>query len=641
MSIIFAFVSFFSSHLAYGIDATPSAGLNFDDPPSAPKTCVKNYKNLTTGEGPLVGPPGEVMDQDGVGVCYATSSSLLVAGSLGSKVPVSYLDLAMLNPLWQDKAKVMDANGKVQFNGGMVCATINEAQKRGYACARSSVALEEVSNGNGRTWGVANPAIQLEFLTNIGKFLDLMHSLPDDKKQVWSSSPVVQNLLQVAQNARCEPQEDYSESIGLGNLSTLCVESMVKDYRGLRTRLAELAISTPALTIDIERASLQQQADELEAVLKPLVDGDIRDLQTDLSINEDIKSAISLDPEFTRLIKEDHGLLQQMRESGLQNGNTPVIGSVFEGLVSQSFKNNGIPPGRIKQCLKDRTLALLGIDFRNVDRGDCQTAALVEALQQVAQESSSPFCRLLAAQDVSSPQLRELNTILESLAFNLKDSNIPIPLLAKALQRASSPSDLQHYMQDLIAPECSSDKANQIVIPQTASCVDSPFPSPALVQKAQAESKSNAITPNGTTPRTAADLDYLRPEFQSAVKGVLDSNRPVALSICSIVLAQPDSADTGNSAQNCTTGIDGYHAVTVVGYREKCDGTFDYLIQNSWGASSCPGLTDCAGAGKGWLSEDAVMRNTVVISSMSSGGPSTSANAGAGVSTGTSQVRKK
>jgi len=76
------------------------------------------------------------------------------------------------------------------------------------------------------------------------------------------------------------------------------------------------------------------------------------------------------------------------------------------------------------------------------------------------------------------------------------------------------------------------------------------------------------------------------------VRAAIDSGHPVQIAV-----------DVGKDFLSYTGGehvsfeppsrVEGGHAMVIVGYRVNADGTFDYLLRNSWGASwglrSCPG----------------------------------------------------
>lgn len=109
---------------------------------------------LLDGETQRLDAPGrslekvKVQDQDGLGTCYANTTSVVLQSSLEGHPDVSYINLALgyaekVNSKAENSTYSYDKNGQMLINGGTICKTIEIAKENGGVCNRKDVPLEK------------------------------------------------------------------------------------------------------------------------------------------------------------------------------------------------------------------------------------------------------------------------------------------------------------------------------------------------------------------------------------------------------------------------------------------------------------------------------------------------------------------
>lgn len=117
-----------------------------------------------------------VQDQDGLGVCYANTSSLMLKSILPNSPDISYLNLAIAHGEKvtgnNSRGSAFTANGEMLITGGHICATINAAKDMGGVCNRSDVPLETTVFNSGQGISLDHGQIQKEILTKVSNYYD-------------------------------------------------------------------------------------------------------------------------------------------------------------------------------------------------------------------------------------------------------------------------------------------------------------------------------------------------------------------------------------------------------------------------------------------------------------------------------------
>ena len=110
--------------------------------------------------------------------------------------------------------------------------------------------------------------------------------------------------------------------------------------------------------------------------------------------------------------------------------------------------------------------------------------------------------------------------------------------------------------------------------------------------------RTGCSTPSGSSSTRRYRIhDYyaVNPTDSDRVKSLIAGGIPVVASVQSIPALHRHRGSSALSTYDATPS-DGYHALTVVGYDDRKDGTGAFLIQNSWGSSWGDGR------GRGWIS---------------------------------------
>jgi hypothetical protein len=147
--------------LIVSISLGPSSLALADDACSGkPDTVIRLDAPLGTLEN------AEILDQDSVGVCYATAMATTLQSALPNHPDVSYLDYAIQYKkaeLENPNPKLNLASGSVLEGGSDLCKVFGNLKKNGL-CPRSKVNLEMAA--------MSNPGLQVTALSGIGSFFD-------------------------------------------------------------------------------------------------------------------------------------------------------------------------------------------------------------------------------------------------------------------------------------------------------------------------------------------------------------------------------------------------------------------------------------------------------------------------------------
>jgi hypothetical protein len=153
-----------------------------------------------------------VQDQDGLGICYASSSTLLIQAALKGHPEVSAIDLAV-NTYKKDQEKnkggtlfytEMDSKGKpvgkpeLFINAGLVCEAFNSAKVNG-VCPRNHSSIESSSGTGGKSYSDEMSA-QSEILNETAHFISGMSAgkkkNPSFDLKLRESAPALRTIYQ-------------------------------------------------------------------------------------------------------------------------------------------------------------------------------------------------------------------------------------------------------------------------------------------------------------------------------------------------------------------------------------------------------------------------------------------------------------
>ncbi len=702
-SLLFGFSAWLLSQTggAAPLPSTPEAL-----PP--PQTCTPETVDLTEAGGPLAGEKGLVQDQDGLGVCYANTGSLLLnAITPPHSEPVSFLDLSLNHSDLQASspfAKLVIQDSKtgqdeLSIEGGLTCDVVNEALEKGYVCPRSAVPLENHAFNQQSRWGqydTAGSDAQKSLLLSYGKVIDALRAAPDSVKTRWSEKANFASLIQSsADYTRCDQSnvsshnmeefillavqkvildqsqneeriEEIQSEIQLSEWGTKRIQAQKKEVeqrsQKIDEELRQILKSESSLTdqqiqkktsglsgvfkgketvariqelqgarkkAQLETQQLEQIIQDSEAEVKKLqlesekLSQDVAARQTfiklhtetinefgQLKLKEEISDRVSKSGAYESALYSQAAALSKIRNT--HKGATPAIKigdtPLAPPLTTFLTETVGLKPEWVDLQALPIPLSTFADDLRSTDPEVCARNALADLLMmnegviKSCTQSSSP---------AEEKAVLALTDAFNELGLALSSSDIPAEDFARALTGSMNQQDFERTLQALLSPHCHSGKDRISFPANSPRCVQENFP-PASIGYPSGPPK---------TPRTAGQLDPIRPFFRSQVYDHLKGRSPVGLDLCSASFSNP-KVDRGNI--HCTQGLHGFHAVTAVGYRIHTNCKVEYLIQNSWGSSNCPlpqipsndpnapGMIpnpQCSG-GKFWLGEDILLRNT-------------------------------
>ena len=141
----------------------------------------------------------KILDQDSVGVCYATAMATTLQSALPNHPDISYLDYAiqykkaeLVNP----NPKLNASSGSVLEGGGDLCKMFDTLKRTGL-CPRSKVHLEMAA--------MSNPGLQVTALSGIGSFFDSQKNKTEaQRKEVMAAVQKSLELARISAEKECK-----------------------------------------------------------------------------------------------------------------------------------------------------------------------------------------------------------------------------------------------------------------------------------------------------------------------------------------------------------------------------------------------------------------------------------------------------
>ncbi|MBY0518439.1 MAG: hypothetical protein K2P81_16125 [Bacteriovoracaceae bacterium] len=543
----------------------------------------------------------EVQDQDGLGTCYANSSSMLLQGSLKLEKPVSYQQLAISQSILNQRESRNIFERLIGSNRGQVVKGESYAAEGGYACKTLKAAQEfglcdaELFNldMHGREDSVGRQgALIKSFRSLIEKFGESAKNL-DEK--AWSN--ITKNLAEMVYKKKTSCAQGDDEFIE-EQLKNQFPSFVLKNIEGIKGALGEL---DPIKEKDIlEEAKIKLKVWEKlkNEVLKssPQPDGGIQWSLKDLELSK-----------LNALIPAWKGAYQKSNSAGsdyftpknevieLPSGSSPIqlLFDLIPKTDDQAFEQART------NSTNDFTGTLLVKDIFAL-RGACQDDLDSEMIKNLNLEKLQKESCFFVSPDSSGP-VKDAFELSKNLTNVLKETKL------------DKFDDRMTALLKVLAPMCAAQIESRKDSLKDLVCTSISF-------------NTNMETDKGWRVKAEGEKEEKVAQGKKWAVQRICNGTPVNVDVCTEFM-RTNVKDTNfckDRPKETTTTKHGNHAMAIVGYKIDQAGKARFLVQNSWGRK-CPfpkesteyqcEKKDGAFTGRFWIDENLLLRNTFDLSS--------------------------
>jgi len=489
-------------------------------------------------------------DQDGLGICYANATSLVLQSIIPNHPDVSYLNIAiheatsklninksLLSPNTPVDIYTKKTNSTTSppFDAGSSCASIRTLVDRQKAygkpilCPRDSINLENMASSPEFSWE------QFENILNASTYMNEFQTTfklnsEESKKQYHAFRNSLAKVIIEQKNYFKKNGCNKITPIGNNPFFNLFVQLLRIEPTCLKVRDLSSPVCRTILSIFDTGQILSNGAIKIETFNSDLLK--ILNLKTFENLKNKSPSSF-----------RDNLLFSVKLVASLNEEESKVIANAIDQIPKDVMEKQSDQINEIKingfsnLCAEQETLKYLQSekfkDYWKSEMPNCTNPKLMESLANL----------------VGKYPLKEIGKFDNVTEFILKNAGL----------------NFNMAMKTLFAADC--DDKNKILIPENLTC------------------KQEQYVPDKDKVAT-----------NSIISGNLKNDIPVVGIICGNIYKDPAIADR-NNCEN--------HLVTIIGM--KCvDGKNNYLIQNSWGKNFIPPnnvLIPEPGNGSAWFDE--------------------------------------
>lgn len=539
----------------------------------------------------------KIQDQDGLGTCYANTTSTILKSVLPDNPDISYTHAAIMGTTrgwaedWSEPGNKYLNKKRADDNFtsfGWVCETVAGLKNAGGACPQKHSAPE-----NHEIW---DSSAQKRLLSGLGLYFDKMNQIQND--------PAKMEQL----------KKDLSLSIEAINLEKLSLIEQCEEKRSPQFPVYEAVkqLFQDALYDDIIESTncTKAKADAIKKLLAPesIIGIDRVSVVPNPSVLKRFSDILTSDPDT---IKElESFITTKWSDLSKQPELVNTIGKKFNNLLMELVPDEGMR----KDCLES-------IPGKSVMIQDEISNGAESFLYQVKYHKESVCEDLLLAHDLDG-----LLDPTQNKKSCLAPTNVEVLLAAlKPLMEIKTKLN-QDLVPILLNPE--SRYANQIVQAIMPGCLNKeklinmdnvacgtfPFCDPS----GKFDDNNTYSGPEGG----CYSLDHAKKMMRTKSLIGINSGRALGVGVCTAFMDDPSVKS--NFCKTKLPNGDGHslHEMTISGYR-CVDNKIEYEIINSWGTGcnsngniECQTDEDGSTTGPFWVKEDALVDNSTDMTSI-------------------------
>lgn len=535
----------------------------------------------------------EVQDQDGLGTCYANTTSAVLTSVLPGHPDVSYTQAALSSSShgWSQNWK----NGKNQYiskdddqfiSGGYVCETIAGMKNAGGACPKS-LSITEAD-------APLDPYVQERLFDGLGSYFDYLNSIKNNPEAMQNFKDELALSLETMRTANDELIADCSEKKEKYPVVSGIYAIVEKQFLELDEN------STPCSKARFEQ--LKKMLDDNSIVEEDRMEGDIKQ---------------EFQNKFRRIFEEDESIKRAANRylsdeyTYNKSGAFDKVSSTLLGKKIQELLDDIGREDLNKACPKPAHI----LDESPLETGESFFKWMVSdkierchSLKELIQDAS-PECKPVKDVDLITGAIVPLVELGEKLDDNL---------LAKL---SSTDARYAKQFKDILFPDCLQ-KENLIPM-DNLSC--SSF---YMCDMDRGVDNGVYSGPVGGCYSMGTARSMMR---MQTIRN-LNQDRALGIGVCTSFFNNPDVKT--NFCKDGGDGVEGhsYHEMTISGYR-CVEGKIEYEILNSWGGYCIIGNSDgttfknnaieCqldengSPTGVMWIKEDVLVDSTLDITAVS------------------------
>jgi hypothetical protein len=525
-----------------------------------------------------------VQDQDGLGICYANSASILIQHAMDWEKPVSYQQLALghanYTRSWFTGQKMVNMTGKPgdRYAGeaGNICLSVEAARQYG-VCEGHSFKFD-VHNGQD-PW-----AKQEKLILAYGDLLDYMSVAQEDMgTSDWDkfTKVLASRIYDKKKDCRKDPAKFIADKMAQ-MLPAHLKQRIVSLKQKMERFKSELQTATGN---DVAR--LKSNINNAEGWIDTLADllASISEVKTSAS-NPDVKVYLLRPKALDELKKNASVYVSKLGSTDSSN----FVSSASSGVTN-------LPQVEAPLATLFRAARSMGADFTvqaeklvYSDKESLELVLQVYRIQSLCKDSLDE--EILGSIDVPSMLEVRCEGIVEGadplMNSAIKDAKTVVSVLKDRPLNTFGAKMVG--LMDLLAPTCMRQMSESKKYLDKVKCESVALASNAVV--AALKNQTNISREN-----RAQRLHY---SYNWITERLCD-NQPVSVDVCTDFMQRPGFSDTEFCAKReSKQGKDMHanHSMVVVGYQVQANKDVRYLVQNSWGRA-CPFTNAAIAAGKG------------------------------------------
>lgn len=523
-------------------------------------------------------------DQDGLGICYANTGSVLLQSKLPGNPEISYLNIASVHAEKANAPMVRKNNtdratkeGDIPLmDAGNPCRAINALVEKGSVCKRSDVALEQFFHSANSPIAADKTHIQKDIVDKLSKYYDDVFK--SFGRNTADKAPKGQDELMalIAPKQATPKFEEYKNA--LKHVLSKKKEKFTQDFcLKPDTKQAEAVVS-----------NLMGRIYEFVNNPKNAKNPHLKTIrETGKKLGETVRGRNSKGAYFFIITvgQDTKKSLENNYVKAITNTNIPQEKAMLNAIKALSPAFNDAALAALGGFGGEAKFNFIVDEDRYIKKNieECTKKAQFEYFTNengLKRDFQNDTC--LSKYVNHADNIKQLVTTLDR--SNLKNLDSLYSFLMDLPEM-----NYEQAMMKMLGPDCPDQK--KLKLPPGLKC-----------------ETTSLYYQSGDT-----DESFLREsknKIRSLAKEEIGRGGAVGMSMCTQFYDKETPNAFYNKTKQCSNTLHGFHAVSMVGY--KCEaGKMKYLIQNSWGEWDDAKLRFLeTEPGKAWMTEDDLARNT-------------------------------